>query len=208
MLSYNEAGSEVPRHTFSICVGLYSWGWKHVQQWASTVSIHPAGGRTHLDSEQEWQTIKSVWVSSRVRSQWGAEWHRSLPLTNHSPAGAQRSSHTTSTIFKQVCFFFITALANYMAAFIAGKSRLVACFLKGNSDLNIKWGSSYTLLWSHISKAMSGCWRNRRIIHHGALRGGDCLPALMLVLIASHSPVMYQALYAFWCETSAKRASK
>lgn len=92
-------------NTDYICVGLYSWVCKHVQQWASTVPIHPAGGRTHSDYKMEWQTIKSVWVSTRVRSQLGAEWHRSLPLSNHSLARTQRSSHTTWTIFRQVSSF-------------------------------------------------------------------------------------------------------
>lgn len=130
----------------------------------------------------EWQTIKSVWVSYRVRSQFGAEWHTSLALTNHSLAGTQRSSHTTWTIFRQVASFgfaftvFAKYFANYTAAFfffMTEQPRLVTCFLKGNSDLNIKWGSSY----ARIPDATSGCWCSRGIIHHGALHGGDRLPS-------------------------------
>lgn len=57
------------------------------------------------------------------------------------------------------------------------------CLLKGNRYLYIKWESSYAQLRSLISESdTSGCC-NCGTIHGGRMHGGDCLPALMLVLL-------------------------
>lgn len=152
-------------------MGLYSWVCKHVQQWASTASIHPAGGRTHSDYKMEWQTIKSVWVSYRVRSPLGAEWHRSLPLTNHSPAGTQRSSHTAWSIFRQVAAlgFSFTVTAEYVFCKLHGsiynrEIKVGPLFSERKQWFKYQMRVLIHSIMDHTSDVTSGCWCNRGIM--------------------------------------------